>query len=74
MIKIERKFERGYASPVDRGVYFWLDTEKRRNLWIDDLVYEALGGDYDPATGADLEGVTISIEIEKVTEPRWDRR
>ena len=71
MINIERKFEWGYASPVDRGVYFWLDAEKQRDLWIDQLVYDALGDDYDLGYGADLHGITISIKIEKTTKSEW---
>ena len=45
MIKIERHFAHGYASPVNKGICFWLDTEKRRNLPLDQLVYDALGDD-----------------------------
>ena len=53
MIKIERQFEPGYASPVRRGISLWLDPEKQRNITLDHLVYEALGDDYDLAGGAD---------------------
>ena len=69
MIETKREFALGYAKPVHRGVYFWLDNEKRRNMPIDHLIYEALGDAYDLAWGADLKGITISIEIEEVNRP-----
>ena len=76
MIKIERQFELGYASPVRRGISLWLDPEKQRNTTLDHLVYEALGDDYDLSGGADLHDITVSIEVEKATkpeEPGWLR-
>ena len=67
MIKIEERYAQGYARPVHRGVYFWLDTERRRDTSLDQLVYEALGDQYDLASGADLRGITVNIEIESAT-------
>ena len=69
MIKIKRQFHFGYASPVHRGISLWLDPEKQRNTTLDYLVYDALGEEYDDSIGADLHRVTVSIEIEKATEP-----
>lgn len=74
MIKIERQFNLGYASPVHRGIYFWLDNEKRQNVSLDQLVYEALGDDSDYPSGVNLQGITINIEIEKTTKSEWPMR
>ena len=69
MITITRKFDLGYAKPVERGVHFWLDQDKQRCVWLDQLVYEGLGSDYDIVYGANLHNVKITIEIEKATKP-----
>ena len=69
MITITRKFDLGYAKPVERGVHFSLDQDNQRSVWLDQLVYEGLGPDYDIAKGAYLHNVTITIEIEKATRP-----
>ena len=68
MIKIEREFAAGYARPVERGVCFWLDEQEQRSTFLDQLMYEALGDDYDIGSGSDLRGITISIEIKKAAK------
>ncbi|MDA1348203.1 MAG: hypothetical protein O3A47_04960 [Chloroflexi bacterium] len=67
MITIKRKFDGGYVRPTERGVSFWLDDDKRRNVSVEQLVYEALGDAYDRAYGFDLRGISISIEIQKAS-------
>ena len=67
MITITKSFDLGYARPVERGVYFWLDQDEQRRVWLEQLVYEGLGPDYDIAKGACLHNITITIEIEKAT-------
>jgi hypothetical protein len=77
MVKIEKRFAHGYVKPVNRGIYFWNgDRENPTEIkWLDQLVYEALGDEYGLSLGHDLEGVTITIEIEKASDAAtWRNR
>ena len=67
MIKIEKRYAHGYARPEGCT---WVDAERSGDTSLDDLVYEALGDQYDVASGAALQGITINIEIESATKIR----
>ena len=69
MIRIEKRFDSGYARPVHRGVSLGLDAERRRVTSVDQLVYDALANEYDLAHGTELHCITARIEIETVGIP-----
>ena len=69
MLNISRQFDHGYAKPVSRGVYFWNGSEDdygtdNPHVWIDDLVYDAIGAEM--SSGCGLNGIKVTIEIAEV--------
>ena len=68
MIKIEKKFESGYARPVNRGIVLWNGekiSSENPERELNNLVYEALGEDDFWSRGYELKGIRVLIEIER---------
>ncbi len=61
--KVEVTAAEGYARPVSRGVTI-ANEEYPNGIYLDDLIYNALGDEYSMAGGADLKNIRILIEFD----------
>ena len=56
---------------MNRGVFLWNGDGEGVEApphWLDDLVYEALGDQASLSNGYELEGIKVTIEVNKATK------